>query len=72
MKTILDLAKENNINKVCIDGLIYDIRQVNKQLFNIVPLKIDILNNTIFNEPILYASTYDCYIDTDIILKGER
>lgn len=72
MKTILELAKENNINKVCIDGVVYDIRQVNKQLFNLVPLEIDILNSTIFNEAMLFVYTYDCYIDTDIILKGEK
>ena len=39
MKTILELAKENNINKVCIDGDICDIRQLNKQPFKVVPKK---------------------------------
>lgn len=39
MKSILELAKENNINKVCIDGDICDIRQLNKQPFKVVPKK---------------------------------
>ena len=57
MKTILDLAKENNINKICIDGKICDIRQLNKQSFKVVPRKTDIMKNTIFNEPMLFAWT---------------
>ena len=57
MKTILELAKENNINKVCIDGVYYDIRQLNKQPFKVVPKKTDVMKNTIFNEPILFAWT---------------
>ena len=57
MKTILELAKENNINKVCIDGDICDIRQLNKQPFKVVPIKTDIMKNTIFNEPILFTWT---------------
>ena len=57
MKTILELAKENNINKVCIDGNICDIRQLDKQPFNVVPRKTDIMKNTIFNEPMLFAWT---------------
>ena len=57
MKTILDLAKENNINKVCIDGKICDIRQLNKQPFKVVPRETDIMKNTIFNEPMLFACT---------------
>ena len=57
MKTILELAKENNIYKVCIDGSISDIRQPNKQLFEVVPRKIDIIKNTIFNEPMLFVWT---------------
>ena len=57
MKTILELAKENNINKVCIDGVIYDIRQLNKQPFKVVPRETDIMKNTIFNEPMLFAWT---------------
>ena len=55
IKTILKLAKKNNINKVCIDGYICDIRQLNKQPFKVVPIKTDIMKNTIFNEPILFA-----------------
>ena len=57
MKTIFEIAKENNINKVCIDGNICDIRQVDKQPFKAVPIRIDIMNNTIFNEPMLFAYT---------------
>ena len=57
MKTILELAKENNINKVCIDGDICDIRQLNQQPFKVVPKKTDIMKNTIFNEPMLFAWT---------------
>ena len=57
MKTILDLAKENNINKVCIDSKICDIRQLNKQPFKVVPRKTNIMKNTIFNEPMLFAWT---------------
>ena len=57
MKTILELAKENNINKVCIDGEICDIRRLNKQSFKIAPIKTDIMKNTIFYEPMLFAWT---------------
>ena len=57
MKTILELAKENNINKVCIDGEVCDIRQLNKQPFKIAPIKTDIMKNTIFYEPMLFAWT---------------
>ena len=57
MKTILELAKENNINKVCIDGDICDIRQLNKQPLKIAPIKTDIMKNTIFYEPMLFAWT---------------
>ena len=57
IKTILELAKENNINKVCIDGVYYDIRQLNKQPFKVVPRETDIMKNTIFNEPMLFAWT---------------
>ena len=57
MKTILELAKENNINKVCIDGYISDIRQLNKQPFKVVPRKAEIMENTIFYEPMLFAWT---------------
>ena len=57
MKTILELSKENNINKVCIDGCICDIRQLNKQPFNVVPIKTDIMKNTMFNEPMLFTWT---------------
>ena len=57
MKTILELAKENNINKVCIDGDICDIRQLNKQPFKVVPRKTNIMKNTIFNESMLFAWT---------------
>ena len=57
MKTILELAKKNNINKVCIDGLICDIRQLNQQPFKVVPKKANIIKNTIFNEPMLFVWT---------------
>ena len=57
MKTILELVKENNINKVCINGYIYDIRQLNKQPFMVIPIKIDIMKNTIFNQPMLFVWT---------------
>ena len=57
MKTILELAEENNINKVCIDGNICDIRQLNKQPFKVVPKKTDIMKNTIFYESMLFAWT---------------
>ena len=56
-KTILELAKENNINKVCIDGVICDIRQLYKQPFKFVPRKTEIMKNTIFNEPMLFVWT---------------
>ena len=57
MKTILEIAKEYNINKICIDCVIYDIRQLDKQLFKVVPRKTDIMKNTIFNEPMLFVWT---------------
>ena len=57
MKTILELPKEHNINQVCIDGDICDIRQLNQQPFKVVPRETDIMKNTIFNEPMLFAWT---------------
>jgi len=55
MKNILTIANELKINKVCIDGHIKDIRQLDKSPFMIIPKHTDIQDNTIFHEPILYC-----------------
>lgn len=55
MKTIKQIANENKINKVCIDGMIMDIRQLDQNPFKVIPLKYEIMENTIFNEGILFC-----------------
>ena len=34
-KTIMQIATEKHINKVCIDGMIKDIRQLDKKPFEV-------------------------------------
>ena len=57
MNNILTLAKELNVNKICIDGQLKDIRQLDKNPLMIIPLKFDLQKNTIFHEPILHCYT---------------
>lgn len=54
-KTVFQIAKDNNINKVCIDGVIKDIRQLDESSFNIIPSHTEIMKDTIYNEPILFC-----------------
>lgn len=55
--TILEIAIENGINKVCINGEVKDIRQLDKSPFKIIPERYEIMKNTIYNEPMLF-----CYL----------
>ena len=54
MYNILTIAKQLKVNKVCIDGHIMDIRQLDKRPFLVIPKWFDVQSETIFNEPILY------------------
>lgn len=51
----MQLAKENRVNKVCINGYVKDIRQFDKTPFNIIPNRYEIVKNTIYNEGILFC-----------------
>lgn len=54
-KTIMQIATEKHINKVCIDGTVKDIRQLDKNLFMVVPKRVEVMENSIYNEPILFS-----------------
>ena len=54
-KTIMQIVTEKHINKVCIDGMVKDIRQLDKTLFEIIPKRYEVINDSIFNEPMLYC-----------------
>ncbi len=53
--TILDLALMYNIHKICINGQIKDVRQFDKNPFNVIPQKWEIMKKSIYNEPILFC-----------------
>lgn len=55
MKTIMQLAKENQINKICINGQVKDIRQLDKTPFNVIPKKYETMENTIYNEGMIFC-----------------
>ena len=52
-KTIMQIATEKHINKVCIDGMIKDIRQLDKKPFQIIPERVEAMKNSIYYEPTL-------------------
>ena len=54
-KTIMQIATEKHINKVCIDGMVKDIRQLNKKPFEVIPERVEVMENSIYNEPILFC-----------------
>ena len=54
-KTIMQIATEKHINKVCINGELKDIRQLDKTLFEIIPKRYEVINDSIFNEPMLFC-----------------
>ena len=54
-KTIMQIATEKHINKVCIDGMVKDIRQLNKKPFEAIPERVEVMKNSIYNEPILFC-----------------
>lgn len=58
MKTISEIATENHINKICIDGYVKDFRQLDKSPFEVVPDNYYIMENTIYNEPMLFCDSY--------------
>ena len=54
-KTIIQIATEKHINKVCINGNIKDIRQLDKKPFEVIPERVEVMKNSIYNEPILFC-----------------
>lgn len=54
-KTIMQIATEKHINKVYIDGMIKDIRQLDKKPFEVIPERVEVMENSIYNEPILFC-----------------
>ena len=52
-KTIMQIATEKGINKVCINGIVQDIRQLDKKPFEVIPERIEVMENSIYNEPML-------------------
>ena len=54
-KTIIQIATEKHINKVCIYGMIKDIRQLDKKTFTAIPERVEVMENSIYNEPILFC-----------------
>lgn len=54
-KTIIQIATEKHINKVCINGVVKDIRQLDKKPFTAIPERVEVMENSIYNEPILFC-----------------
>ena len=54
-KTIIQIATEKHINKVCINGNLKDIRQLDKKPFEVIPKRAEVMENSIYNEPILFC-----------------
>ena len=54
-KTIVKIATEKHINKICINGKLMDIRQMDKTPFYIIPEHYEIMKDSIFNEPMLFC-----------------
>ena len=54
-KTIMQIATEKGINKVCINGIVQDIRQLDKKLFEVIPERIEVMENSIYNEAMLFC-----------------
>lgn len=53
----MQLAKENQINKVCINGQVKDVRRLDKTPFNVIPKKYEFIENTIYNEIMIFCWT---------------
>ena len=54
-KTIIQIATEKHINKVCIEGMVKDVRQLDKKPFEVIPERVEVMKNSIYNEPILFC-----------------
>lgn len=54
-KTIMQIATEKEINKVCINGMVKDVRQLDKESFNAIPERVEVMENSIYNEPMLFC-----------------
>ena len=54
-KTIIQIATEKHINKVCINGNIKAIRKLAKKPFTAIPERVEVMKNSIYNEPILFC-----------------
>ena len=51
----MQIATEKHINKVCIDGMVKDIRQLNKKPFEAIPESVEVMKKSIYNETILFC-----------------
>lgn len=56
MKTVMEIAKSERINKVCVDGHIGDIRQYDKTPFDKSVKSYEIIDS-IYNEKMLICQT---------------
>lgn len=54
-KTIMQIAMEKGINKVCINGIVQDIRQLDKKPFEAIPERVEVMENSIYNEAMLFC-----------------
>ena len=50
----MQIAPEKHINKVCIDAMVEDIRQLNKKPLEAIPERGAVMEHSIYNEPILF------------------
>lgn len=54
-KTIMQIAAEKGISKVCINGMVKDVRQLDKKPFTVIPEQVEVLEDSIYNEPMLFC-----------------
>ena len=53
--TIMQIATGQHIHQVCTDGMVKDIRQLDKKPFEVIPERVEVMENSIYNEPILFC-----------------
>lgn len=56
MKTVMEVAKSERINKICVDGHVGDIRQYDKTPFDKSVNSYEIIDS-IYNEKMLICQT---------------
>ena len=52
-KTIMQIATEKHINKVYIDGMVKDIRQLDKKPFTAIPERVEVMK-TVYTMNLFY------------------